>query len=188
MCAIRRTRKPVNFIPAFGKNWNIHLQTHEDLLFVIDEFNFYAAEAFSKEESYYTQSVEESIKQAGANVFGERGVDYSAGLSGVRHFEARPAAPDRPVLDRGPRVPPHVVRRRQLLLCLGLAGWVQRPHLHDRRRVRSNPKPFEVSRWWLPGQWSAGGEKPTWAKGDRVALHHAIVAKDIAYGSWRDGG
>src|SRR3979411_1066231 len=72
--------KPVNFIPAFGKNWNIHLQTHEDLLFVSDEFNFYAAEPFSKEESYYTQSVEDSIKQAGKNVFGERGVDYSAGF------------------------------------------------------------------------------------------------------------
>jgi hypothetical protein len=36
--------------------------------------------------------------------------------------------------------------------------------------------------------WSAGGEVPTWQKGDRVALHHAIVANDIAYGSWRDGG
>jgi hypothetical protein len=127
--------KPVSFIPAFGKNWNIHVQTHEDLLFVIDEFNFYAAEAFSKEESYYTQSVEDSIKQAGRNVFGERGVDYSAGF-----------------------------------------------------RVYDPSRPQEVSRWWLPGQWSAGGEKPTWAKGDRVALHHAIVAKDIAYGSWRDGG
>ena len=72
--------KPVNFIPAFGKNWNIHLQTHDDLLFVIDEFNFYAAEAFAHEESYYTQSVEESIKKAGYNPFGERGVDYSAGF------------------------------------------------------------------------------------------------------------
>ena len=72
--------KPVNFVPAFGKNWNIHLQTHEDLLFVIDEFNFYANEAFAKEESYYTQSVEDSIKQAGADVFGKRGVDYSAGF------------------------------------------------------------------------------------------------------------
>src|SRR5204862_436515 len=29
---------------------------------------------------YYTQSVEDSIKQAGADVFGKRGVDYSAGF------------------------------------------------------------------------------------------------------------
>ncbi len=33
---------------------------------------------------------------------------------------------------------------------------------------------------------AAGGETPSWS--NRVALHHAVVADDIAYGRWRDGG
>ncbi|STV43966.1 Uncharacterized conserved protein [Klebsiella pneumoniae] len=34
----------------------------------------------------------------------------------------------------------------------------------------------------------AGGETPDWPQGKRYALHHAIIAGDTAYGSWRDGG
>src|SRR5207237_3356689 len=74
--------KAVNFLPAFGHNWNIHLQTHEDLLMVVDEYNFYSNPAFAQEESYYGQSVEDSIKQAGGEqILGKRGVDYSAGMT-----------------------------------------------------------------------------------------------------------
>src|SRR4029079_14172147 len=47
-------------------------------------------------------------------------------------------------------------------------------------------RPVEVSRWWLPGMWKDGGE--TNALAGRVALHHAIVAGDLAYGAWRNGG
>jgi hypothetical protein len=47
-------------------------------------------------------------------------------------------------------------------------------------------RPQEVGRWWIPGMHAAGGEKPAWK--NRVALHHAVVANDVAYGSWRDGG
>jgi hypothetical protein len=32
-----------------------------------------------------------------------------------------------------------------------------------------------------------GGETPTWS-GKRYALHHAILAGNLAYGAWRDGG
>lgn len=37
--------------------------------------------------------------------------------------------------------------------------------------------PREVSRWWLPGQHIAGGEKPSW-KGQRHRLHHALRVGD----------
>jgi hypothetical protein len=178
---------PVNFIPAFGKNWNIHLQTHDDLLLVVDEFNFYAAEAFSHEESYYTQSVEESIKKAGSNPFGQRGVDYSAGF---RVYDiSKPDAPrqigqlsieglgcHRIWYSGGPYA----------YVSALLDGYSD--HIFMIVDVSDPTRPHEVSRWHLPGMWSAGGEQPTWAKGDRVALHHAIVARYIAYGSWRDGG
>ena len=34
-------------------------------------------------------------------------------------------------------------------------------------------RPGEVSRWWMPGQHIAGGEKPTW-RGYSHRLHHAM--------------
>jgi hypothetical protein len=51
----------------------------------------------------------------------------------------------------------------------------------------ANPqKPEIAGRWWLPGMWRAGGETPT-IKG-RAALHHALVAGNLAFGAWRDAG
>lgn len=62
-------------------------------------------------------------------------------------------------------------------------------------------KPREVSRWWFPGQWTAGGEKQgeNWidqgglgAKGGLpniwVYLHDMTVYKDRAYLAYRDQG
>src|SRR4249920_2469637 len=39
--------------------------------------------------------------------------------------------------------------------------------------IRNPAKLEEVSRWWMPGQHTAGGEKPTW-QGRRNRLHHAL--------------
>ena len=39
--------------------------------------------------------------------------------------------------------------------------------------LRDPQRPHEVSRWWMPGQHAAGGEKPTWS-GKRHRLHHAL--------------
>ena len=36
--------------------------------------------------------------------------------------------------------------------------------------------------------WRAGGETPTWPTGKRYALHHGLVAGNLAYAAWRDGG
>ena len=36
-------------------------------------------------------------------------------------------------------------------------------------------RPKEVGRWWTPGQWTAGGETPTWAK-DRAPLPSPAAA------------
>lgn len=179
--------KPVNFIPAFGRCWNIHLQTHEDLLLVIDEFNFYAAEAFAHEEDYYRQSVEDSIKQAGTNPFGERGVDYAAGF---RVYDiSKPEQPKQigqlSIEGLGCHRIWYVGGGYAYVSAL-LDGYSD--HIFMIVDMSDPTRPEEVSRWWLPGMWSAGGEQPTWGKHDRVALHHAIVANDVAYGSWRDGG
>lgn len=183
-----RNPKPVNFIPAFGHNWNLHLQTWEDLLFVVDEYNFYGHPSFANERSYYGRSVEESIQAAGGeSILGTPGVDYSAGM---RIYDiSNPAEPHQVGQMQIDGYGFHriwYVGGRYAYVSAQLRGYTD--HIFMILDVSDISHPQEVGRWWLPGMWSGGGETATWAKGDRVALHHAIVAKDIAYGSWRDGG
>ncbi|MGA7387165.1 MAG: RNA polymerase subunit sigma-70 [Pseudolabrys sp.] len=53
--------------------------------------------------------------------------------------------------------------------------------------LRDPKKPGEVSRWWMPGQHIAGGEKPTWS-GKRHRLHHALRFGDEMWAScWHAG-
>ena len=53
--------------------------------------------------------------------------------------------------------------------------------------IRNPAKPEEVSRWWLPGQHLAGGEKPTWP-GRQHRLHHALRFGDRLWaGCWHGG-
>src|SRR6202011_4792808 len=49
-------------------------------------------------------------------------------------------------------------------------------------------RPEVVGKWWIPGMWTGGGETPSWLKSRRYALHHALVAGDLAYAAWHDGG
>lgn len=53
----------------------------------------------------------------------------------------------------------------------------------------ANPEaPREVSRWWIPGQNIAAGEKPDW-KGQRHRLHHALRVGDKMWAAcWYAGG
>ena len=51
-----------------------------------------------------------------------------------------------------------------------------------------NPgRPVEVGRWWMPGQWIAGGETPTW---DRTAhrCHHPLRRGNRLYTSYWQAG
>ncbi len=53
--------------------------------------------------------------------------------------------------------------------------------------IRNPAKPEEVSRWWLPGQHIAGGEKPAWP-GRQHRLHHALRSGDRLFaGCWHGG-
>ena len=47
--------------------------------------------------------------------------------------------------------------------------------------------PQEVGRWWMPGQWVAGGEEPTWP-GTMHRCHHPIRRGDRLYVSYWHGG
>ena len=53
--------------------------------------------------------------------------------------------------------------------------------------IRNPEQPEEVSRWWMPGQHLAGGEKPSWI-GRQNRLHHALRFDDKLYaGCWHAG-
>lgn len=54
--------------------------------------------------------------------------------------------------------------------------------------VSDPTKPREVSRWWIPGMWTAGGEKPTWDQKLRYAAHHPNVWQNRAYWGFWDAG
>jgi hypothetical protein len=48
-------------------------------------------------------------------------------------------------------------------------------------------RPREVGRWWMPGQWTAGGETPTW-QGRHHRCHHPIRLGNRLYVSYWHGG
>jgi hypothetical protein len=49
--------------------------------------------------------------------------------------------------------------------------------------LKNPTRPEEVSRWWLPGQWTAGGEKPYWGY-ERYECHHPLRFGDRLYVSY----
>ena len=53
--------------------------------------------------------------------------------------------------------------------------------------LKNPEKPEEVCRWWMPGQWTAGGETPTW-HGMATRCHHPIRKDDRLYISYWHGG
>ena len=49
--------------------------------------------------------------------------------------------------------------------------------------LKDPARPTEVGRWWEPGQWIAGGEKPTWAKTEH-RCHHPLRMGNRLYTSY----
>jgi hypothetical protein len=49
-------------------------------------------------------------------------------------------------------------------------------------------RPVEAGRWWWPGAWRAGGERPSWPAGKRYAAHHALLDGDLAFLAYGDAG
>ena len=178
---VRNPRQPVpvNFLPVHPRSWSIHLQTQGDLMLVVEEFNFYSV--FVKEQDYYGHSID-GVSSAR---FGTRGEDYSAGMRVYDISDrARPRAIGfMPVEGLGlHRI--WWVGGRYAYASAMLDGYTD--HIFIVIDMQDPVRPREVGRWWMPGMWVAGGETPAFT--GRVALHHAVISGDVAYGSWRDGG
>ncbi|GAC1355913.1 MAG: LVIVD repeat-containing protein [Ktedonobacteraceae bacterium] len=171
--------RPVNFLPTPPNTWALHLQTHDDLLLVINAVNLFGSSLYTNEAEYYTKSITET--------FGQQSRDFSAGM---RVYDiSRPEQPREigfmPVEGLGLHRMWYVGGRYAYASAL-LDGYSDYIFMVVDMADPTHPK--EAGRWWLPGMWRAGGETPTWGAGRRYALHHAIVADNIAYASWRDGG
>ena len=180
-----RKPKPVKYIPAPPNTWNIHLQTHEDILLVINAKDMFAAVEFQDEAQYYKGALGKKVGTADAETPRER--DWTAGLS--VYDISNPAEPRQisfmPVEGGG-------IHRlwytggRWVYASVLLDGFTD--YIFMTIDLSDPANPHEAGRYWLPGMHTAGGETPDWDSTRRNGLHHAIIHGDTAYGAWRDAG
>jgi hypothetical protein len=176
---VRDPKKPkvVNFIACPPNTRAIHLQTHEELLLAVNGPSVWTMRM--SEQDYYAGR--------GADALKEQGARYT---SGVRVYDlSRPEQPRDIGFLPVDGVGPHriwYVGGRYAYVSIHFADFTD--HILAIVDLADPTRPTIAGRWWIPGMWSGGGEQPTWKGGKRFALHHALVAGNLAYGAWRDGG
>ena len=74
-----RNPKPSVYMAAQPNTWNIHLQTHDDLLLVINAKDMFAAAEFQDEHAYYKGALGKKVGTADGQVSGPR--DWTAGMA-----------------------------------------------------------------------------------------------------------
>ena len=184
---VRDPRQPraVKYIPAPENTWTIHLQTHGDLLLVINARDMFAAAEFQDERQYYRGSHSEKAVTAKTAPTSER--NWTAGLA--VYDIANPEEPRRigfmPIEGGGIHRVWYVGGRWAYVSAM-LDGFTD--YIFMTVDMTDPTRPKEAGRYWLPGMNTAAGEHPDWAPTRRYGLHHAIVDGDTAYGAWRDGG
>ncbi len=181
---VRDPKRPgaVTYVPAPANTWNIHLQTHDDLLLVINALDLFAdVETFQDERTYYTKSVGETV--AGK----KKSRSWTAGMT---VFDI--STPEKPrkigQLDVD-GVGFHrlwYVGGRYAYASALLDGFSD--YIFVTIDLADPTRPEIVGRWWLPGMNTGAGETSAAPEGKRYALHHALVSGDTAYACWRDGG
>lgn len=181
---VRNPRDPrtVAFVAAPRNTWMIHLQTHEDLLLVINGRDM--LQIYRDEKAYYTTSIG---KTTGLDPKSQPARDWTAGMS---IYDIKDPANPRQIgflpVEGGGLHRIWYTGGRYAYASALLDGYSDCILMIIDLDDPGNPK--EVSRWHLPGMHEAAGEEPSWEAGRRYALHHAIVHDDIAYAAWRDGG
>lgn len=176
-----RNPKPVAYVPAPANTWNIHLQTHEDLLLVINAKDMFASAEFQDETEYYTGALGKKVGTAQRT----RQRDWTAGMT--VYDISNPAEPRKisfmPVEGGGIHRIWYTGGRWAYASVL-LDGFTDYIFMTIDMADPANPK--EAGRYWLPGMNLAAGEKHNGER--RGGLHHAIIHGDTAYGAWRDEG
>ncbi len=177
-----RNPKPVNYIKAGTNTWNVHLQTSDDVLLVVNGKDVFADAAFGDEKSYYKASAGTALGTAAPVT--ER--NWTAGLS---VFNIADGANPKPIgfmpVSGGIHRIWYTGGRWAYMSAL-LEGFSDFIFITVDMSDPTHPR--EVGRFWLPGMNVSAGERPTWDASRKFGLHHAIVHGDVAYGAWRDGG
>jgi len=180
-----RDPKPVNYIAAPENTWNIHLQTHGDLLLVINARDMFADAKFQDERNYYKGALGEKVGTAGGTQTQKR--NWTPGMA--VYDIANPQEPRKigfmPVEGGGIHRIWYVGGRWAYASVL-LDGFTD--YIFITIDMNDPTQPKEAGRYWLPGMNTAAGETPDWEPTRRNGLHHAIVHGDTAYGAWRDAG
>ena len=182
---VRDPKNPraVNYLAAPENTWNIHLQTHDDLLLVIHAKDMFAAAEFADERAYYSGALGKTVGTAQS----KRTRDWSAGLA--VYDVSKPEAPRRigfmPVEGGGIHRAWYTGGRWAYVSVL-LDGFAD--YIFMTVDMSDPTQPREAGRWWIPGMNLAAGESPAWSAARRYGLHHAIIDGNTAYAAWRDAG
>ena len=179
-----KSPRAANYVTAPPGTWNIHLQTHDDLLLVINAKDMFAAAEFADERAYYRGQLGTVVGTAQATSTAR---NWTAGL--VVYDISQPAAPRRigfmPVEGGGIHRIWYVGGRWAYVSAL-LDGFTD--YIFLTVDMADPAQPRVAGRYWIPGMHLAAGETPGWPGHRRYGLHHAIVHGDTAYAAWRDAG
>ena len=183
---VRDAKRPraVNYLAAPPGTWNIHLQTHDDLLLVINAKDMFAEAAFADERAYYRSQVGKVVGTAEAASLAR---DWTAGLA--VYDISQPATPRRigfMAVEGGGIHRIWYTGGRWAYVSALIDGFTD--YIFVTVDMADPTKPREAGRYWLSGMNQAAGETPSWPPTRRYGLHHAIVHGDTAYGAWRDAG
>ena len=179
-----RNPRAVAYLPAPPGTWNIHLQTHDDLLLVINAKDMFAAAEFADERAYYRGQLGTVVGTAHVTTATR---NWTAGLA--VYDISQPAAPRRigfmPVEGGGIHRIWYVGGRWAYVSVL-LDGFTD--YIFMCVDMADPTAPRAAGRYWIPGMHLAADERPSWPARSRYGLHHAIVHGDTAYAAWRDAG
>ena len=179
-----KTPRAANYVAAPPGTWNIHLQTHDDLLLVINAKDMFAAAEFADERAYYRGQLGTVVGTAQATSTAR---NWTAGLA--VYDISQPASPRRigfmPVEGGGIHRVWYVGGRWAYVSAL-LDGFTD--YIFLTVDMADPAQPRVAGRYWIPGMHLAAGETPGWLGHRRYGLHHAIVHGDTAYAAWRDAG
>jgi hypothetical protein len=176
--------KAVQYVPAAHNTWNIHLQTHDDLLLVINAKDMFAAAEFQDERAYYKGELGRKVGTANA----ARAVrDWRAGLSvyDISRGETPREIGFMPIEGGGIHRLWYTGGRWAYASAL-IDGFTD--YIFITIDMADPTRPQEVGRYWLPGMSVAAGETSGAGSSRRQGLHHPIVHEDTAYLAWRDAG
>jgi hypothetical protein len=167
--------KVADFIACPKNTRAHHLQTHGDLLLAVNG------------PSVWTMQINEKAYFSGSSAEDMKAKEFTTGL---RVYDlSKPEAPREIAFMPTDGLGPHriwYVGGRYAYLSVHFADFSD--HVLAIVDMADPTRPHVVGKFWLPGMWSGGGEKPTWPQGKRYALHHGLVAGNLLYSAWRDGG